>query len=368
MKHRTGHLFKRGSNFYVSWRVGGKAFTKALRDAEGNAVTTRREAEEARQKLMAPFAVAEEAEVLESIAGKLQGRRAELAKLDDEQNPPLPLAQAWTTFLASTNRPDSGAETLYQYQCQFSAFIAWVEKQHPEIRAVRDVSRAVVEEYAGTLNAGRFSPNTFNKHLNLLTLVFRVIRGKAKLAFNPWEDIQRKRLVTQSRRELTLDELRRVCRKATGDLRLLLGLGIYSGLRLGDCATLRWAEVDLGRGVIRRVPSKTARRNAKPVIVPIHHDLRQMLAATPAGERKDYVLPEIAALYAHRTDAVTDLVQKHFAACGIKPHKPGTGSNVDASSNERKRAVVEVGFHSLRHTFVSLCRESGRPWQWWRRL
>jgi hypothetical protein len=26
-----------------------------------------------------------------------------------------------------------------------------------------------------------------------------------------------------------------------------------------------------------------------------------------------------------------------------------------------KRAVVEVGFHSLRHTFVSLCREAGAP-------
>jgi integrase len=35
----------------------------------------------------------------------------------------------------------------------------------------------------------------------------------------------------------------------------------------------------------------------------------------------------------------------------IQSHKPGTGMN-------GKRAVVEVGFHSLRHTFVSLCRES----------
>ena len=51
---------------------------------------------------------------------------------------------------------------------------------------------------------------------------------------------------------------------------------------------------------------------------------------------------------------VTDMVQKHFKACGITLHKPGTGT-------DGKRAVIEVGFHSLRHTFVSLCRESNAP-------
>ena len=51
---------------------------------------------------------------------------------------------------------------------------------------------------------------------------------------------------------------------------------------------------------------------------------------------------------------VTDMVQRHFKACGITLHKPGTGTG-------GKRAVVEVGFHSLRHTFVSLCRESNAP-------
>jgi hypothetical protein len=38
----------------------------------------------------------------------------------------------------------------------------------------------------------------------------------------------------------------------------------------------------------------------------------------------------------------------------------------DSEGNETKvhtgkRAVVEVGFHSLRHTFVSLCREANAP-------
>jgi integrase len=191
----------------------------------------------------------------------------------------------------------------------------------------------------------------------LLTLVFRVVKRKAKITDNPWEEIQRKRLVTHSRRELTVDELRTVCQSAAGELRVLLALGVYSGLRLGDCATLRWGETDLRRSIITRIPNKTGRRNPKPVIVPIHPVLLAMLNELPADNRGEYVLPELAALYAERIDAITDRVQAHFKACGIKVWKPGTGPD----SKEGKRAVIEVGFHSLRHTFVSLCRESNAP-------
>jgi len=355
MKHRTGHLFKRGESFYVFWRVNGKAFMKALRDDNGQPITTKREAEEARGKWMAQFTVATETEALESIAAKLGGRKAELAKWEDEQNPPLPITQAWSVFLDSSNRPDSGGETLYQYECQWSAFAGWMKAKHPELLTLRDVSKTIAEEYAGTLNHGKFSANTYNKHLNLLTLVFRVVKAKAKLTENPWADIQRKRLATQSRRELTVEELRKVCGDAQGELRTLLALGVYTGLRLGDCATLRWGEVDMARGIIRRVPNKSARRNPKPVIVPIHPVVGDMLAKTPASQRREYVLPETCALYLRRSDAVTDMVKRHFEACGVTTNKPGTGGNTG------NRAVIETGFHSLRHTFVSLCRESNAP-------
>jgi integrase len=360
MKHRTGHLFRRGSNFYVRWTVEGKVFSKALRDSSGNAVTTKREAEEARSRLMAPFTVADEAAVLESMVGKLEGRKAELAKWEQQQNPPLPVAQAWTEFIASPNRPDSGSKTLYQYECQWNAFVSWKNEKHPELLSVRGVTRQIAEEYAGHLNHGRRSPNTYNKHLNLLTLVFRVIKHKAKIVENPWEDIQRKRLVVHSRRELTVDELRKVCQAATGELKILLALGVYCGLRLGDCATLRWGETDLRRGIIIRIPNKTGRRNPKPVMVPIHPTLREILEETPAESRGEYVLPETCALYLKRIDLVTDRIQRHFKACGINPYKKDN-SDKPEDGEDKKRAVLEVGFHSLRHTFVSLCRESNAP-------
>lgn len=353
-KHRTGHIFKRGANFYCRWIVNGKVFSKALRDSNGEPISNRRDAEEAKTKFMAPFTVADEASALESIAGKLEGRKAELIRLQDEQNPALLISHAWTAFLASPNRPDSGEETLYQYECQFSAFVDWMKAKHAEAPAMRDVTKTIAEEYAASLNGGRFSPNTYNKHLNLLTLVFRVLKNKARLITNHWEDIQRKRLITHSRRELTVDELRKVCQTAKGELQTLLALGIYSGLRLGDCATLRWGEVDLAQKLIRRIPNKSARRNPKPVLLPIHPVLGDMLAATPADKRGEFVLPEAAATYQKRIDLLTDAVQSHYQSCGITLHRPGTGA-------KGKRAVIEVGFHSLRHSFVSLCRSSNVP-------
>ncbi len=216
------------------------------------------------------------------------------------------------------------------------------------------MTRTVAECYASHLLKSRGSPNTYNKHLNLLSLVFRVLKAKARINSIVWDDIQRKTLTTQSRRELTLEELRTICDAGTGELRTLFVIGIYTGMRLGDCVTLRKGEVDLSRSMIRRVPNKTARRNPKPVCVPIHPVLRGLLEESLLTDRTEFVLPKLAELYLERSDGVTDLVQAHFKACAIRTHKPGTGK-------DHKRAIVEVGFHSLRHSFVSLCRESNAP-------
>ncbi len=353
-KRRTGHLVNRGNYFYCRWTVDGKVFLKVLRDKNGLAVTMRREAEEAKTKFMAAFAIGDKAEVLESIASKLDNAKAELASFQAHQASVVAIADAWMDYMAASNRPDSGESTLRQYEFQYAAFARWMQEQHPHVVSLRDVTQPIAEEYAASLSHSRFTSSTYNKHLNLLTLVFRVLKNKARLAGNPWEDIQRKRITPQGRRELTIDELRNVCQAAEGELRVLLALGVYTGLRLGDCSTLRWGEVDLARSIIRRIPNKTARRNSKPVIVPIHPDLLTMLAAISREQGAEYVLSKIAALYLRRSDMVTDMVQRHFVKCGIKPHKAGTGGT-------DQRAVVEVGFHSLRHTFVSMCRESNAP-------
>ena len=49
MKRRTGYLFKRGDNFYVGWKVNGKAF--AICSPDGNHALTLEDAEKLLKEL-----------------------------------------------------------------------------------------------------------------------------------------------------------------------------------------------------------------------------------------------------------------------------------------------------------------------------
>lgn len=378
-KHRKGHLFKRGNIYWLEYKVNGRRFRQSLGTSDV------KEARVERARIMAPFTLATEEEVLQTVKQRIETTSEKQEALATANLPSVVIGNAWDAFVRSRNRPDPGPATLHQYELQYRRFASWVSESHPEIVELRDVGSTVAEEYADELAASDISANTFNKHVRLLMLVFRVLKRRARLRVNPWEDIQRRKEDHNSRRELTSEELQKVVGSAEGELHTLFALGIYTGLRLGDCATLRWSEVDLNRKIIIRVPRKTGRGHAKPVHVPIHPTLAGVLAdvrnapslqvKSSHGKRsrrkvknppEEYVLPTMAARYLTRTDLVTDRIQNHFTKCGIRTHKPGTGKKRVQKKGVKyksvgKRAVVEVGFHSLRHTFVSLCREANAP-------
>ncbi|MCG2660571.1 MAG: tyrosine-type recombinase/integrase [Kiritimatiellae bacterium] len=378
-KHRTGYLYRRGSSgvYYLEYMMGGIRVKKALHNPNGTPITNRRDAETERARIMSPLTVAEpkEARALSqpSPAGQATG---------DTGTRSLAIDDVWKTYKESQTRPDSGDRTLDGYQSQFHLFADWLKQHDPKCKHLAQVTPTIAEEYASYLqNDGNypkshrtkkrksaeeaqqeeptpkkaFSMNTFNKHIRLLELVCRVLQGKAGLAQNPWSSIMRRREDKKGRRELTVDEINTVVNSATGEIKTLLILGVYTGLRLGDACTLRWSEVDFARHIILRVPNKTARRKNEPVHIPIHPTLMDVLSQTPKNNRKGYVFPETAMQYERNSSDVSKILRTHFKSCGLQVHAEGTGKGTS------ERAVVEVGFHSLRHSFVSLCREANAP-------
>lgn len=53
-------------------------------------------------------------------------------------------------------------------------------------------------------------------------------------------------------------------------------LGLYTGLRLGDIAKLKWGMVDFAEGTLRLMPAKT-RKKKRMICIPFHPEARQFL-------------------------------------------------------------------------------------------
>ena len=392
-KRGMGHLFKMhaGKQYAADWNGQGafwlaykpskdsKRIVQALTGIDGKPIYDRADAEAARMRMVgAGLAGDRVAAIREVLTVKLAEAQAGLVEARASASAGVRVVDAWEAYEKTprTMRPDSGPGTMEQYAFQFGRFERWILANHAEAVTLKDVTEEHAEAYAAFLQSEGLSGATVNKHIGLLRLVFRVLRKPAGLLANPWEGMRPAKHRAAGRRELSTVELRRVCESATGELRLLLALGIYTGMRLADCVALQWDSIDWGQCVIMTIPVKTAHTSGKQVRIPLHPALSAMLAEAREGAAGEYVLPKMAADYEGRKSTITDRVQRHILANGIDVHAPGTGQQIerDGAGNPMrdekgrvklvetgKRAVVRCGFHSLRHSFVSMCRTANVP-------
>ncbi|VGO18782.1 tyrosine-type recombinase/integrase [Pontiella sulfatireligans] len=311
------------------------------------------------------------------------------AKAEDSAAPPLSLANTWKAFRNSNHAdaPSAGIDTWKNYKGHWQAFLAWLYENDQPAEYLRDVTPQISSEYISQLRK-RFSATTFNNHLGLLILLFDVLKkdsvADSRLTINPFKDLRKEDRKQQSRRELSIPELRTIIDSADGELKTLLLLGASTGLRLGDCCTLQWSEIAFPKRQILRIPNKAKHlKDSKPIKVGMPPELVSRLLESPERSRKGFVLPEHAKLYTYRNNTgrlsqqpkIARRIQKHFEACGIKTHREGTGPTPEfwktynkwlrnGKEGERPthpRAIIEVGFHSLRHTYVSLQAQRGVP-------
>lgn len=339
-----GTLERKGRVWRARWTVDGKTFTKTTGTSD------RREAEKILAEIVAPFAAKSDAERLENLAVKIEGRKAEIRRYEDSK-PALALADGFEAYRKSRERPDTGAATLDMYESQYNRLVRWAADNAPDAKEMRNFTRATADAFA-TYLAGELSANSFNKYITLFRRMWDVLAEEGRMTENPWAKIRHLALATHTRRELTVEELARVCGSVSGEMRLLFAVGIYTGLRLGDCAMLEWGAIDLARNRIVTIPRKTARHaNGKPVVIPLHPTLAALLAEIPPDARTGYLLPDLAAMYEHDSGMISNRIQAVFTRAGIRTQTTADG----------ERARVDVGFHSLRHTFVSLSANAGAP-------
>ena len=267
----------------------------------------------------------------------------------------LKLADVWFEYVKSPNRRDLSPSTLNAKRMVWMHFARWVEDNHIEITELKHVMPETVAEYLAELRLDH-TASTYNARVCVLREMFRVLTDKAGLVVDPWAGVCLRADDSHSRRELSVDEVNRLYKSACeygDDWRKLFTIGIYTGLRMGDCCRLAWGEVKLDEKVIQVIPEKTKKHSKKrPVTIPIHSCLWKVLEETPVEKRVGYVLPEVAEAYNCRMWVISGAMKKIFESARIK---------MSVKLDGRTRLTPEATFHSLRHTFVSLSANAGVP-------
>ena len=269
----------------------------------------------------------------------------------------LPLAEVWLEYLKSPDRNELAPTTLNAKRVVWMHFAKWMEHSYLPVKDLGGITADMIAEYLACLRAD-LSASSYNGRVCILREIFRTLAEKACLESDPWEHVRLRPNDSHSRRELTLDEVKRLLNAAirvgNKEWHTLFLIGIYTGLRLGDCCKLDWSQVNLAEGVIQLVPRKTRRHHQRMVTIPIHPALVEALdEAAPTGETPvGPVLPEIAEGYRRSRWWVSNEIARIFKAANIE---------MSVKLEGRRTRTPEATFHSLRHTFVSLAANAGVP-------
>lgn len=267
----------------------------------------------------------------------------------------IPLAKVWTQYEESSNSFRHDAVAKRKKRSAWLAVAEWMQSAHPEVDEAAKVTVAIANEYMNHCREGH-TASTCNNKLKFFSGMFDALWRDGIVQSNPWRAVRRFPNDSIARRELTVEEVGRILPEAAaigGEWHALMMLGLYTGLRLGDCCTLEWKDVDLARMIIQIIPRKTKKYACgRLVTIPIHPQLLGVFELTPASAREGCVLPGMADLYLNHNSLLSDRIRDIFNAAGIE-----TSVMIEG----RLRPTPYATFHSLRHSFVSFATNSGVP-------
>ena len=274
----------------------------------------------------------------------------------------LPLADVWLEYVKSPDRRDLAQSTLNAKRLVWMEFARWMEHHHLEVGNLAEVTHEAIAEYLACIRA-EVCASTYNARICVLREIFHVLSAKAGLVDDPWEGVRLHADDCHSRRELTLDEIERLmkaAKKAGEEWKRLFTIGIYTGLRLGDCCCLAWNSINLERGVIQLIPTKTRKHaHGQPVTIPIHPQLKAELEIALARDHERRAC--VAAAFVNTTLADWYKNSKWRISHGLELIFKAAHIETSVRIEGRRTRTPEATFHSLRHTFVSLAANAGVP-------
>jgi len=222
-------------------------------------------------------------------------------------------------------------------------------------RRLSSLNLAFLESVITELEKTGISTRTINIRIQVITVPVRWNARQNKLP-DPFfgyeklpEDENPRGIITKKElgKLLTTEQLEPRARAA-------VNLGTLCGMRMGEIRGLQWEDIDFENGTINvrhNIPSKT-----KSIVQPKWNSQRIIPLPTVLADTLKVVqgMPQAAPGF-----VIYNIRSKEHPVTEKYLRKSFRSMLVDIGITEEKQAEKNIVFHSSRHTFVSISRESG---------
>lgn len=335
-------LFKqKGSeNWWVGYRSGGKQH----RHTTGTPDKTKAEAELARIEALLE---AKRSDMLtESAIAAITGRQPPKIMLRQE-------AQSWLSQVDHTTEDNTAAR-----------YRGIIETFTRHFKATEDgplLSDLTTEQIRAFFNdrLKTVAPATVNVERKILRMFFKQACESGALKANPILPIKHFKGKSKVRRQpFTVKQLSDIYTAATHEWQYMTLGGFYTGLRMGDLATLRWETIDWDSRVFNTRDDKTD----KSLHIPIAPRLFDWLEKEWVRQGKPgsgYIVSSLAEIYNSGSGALSNAFYKLMKDAGIQLPERAAKHRGTKSGRSGRRQTNPLSFHSLRHSFISFLKSTG---------
>jgi len=333
-------IYKRGSKWWMGERSqDGKLIQKSLK------TKIKAEAEAELEKTRLVQSLHSRGAATEDVIAVITGKQVERKKTVVEY------FKGWL----DTARPHVTGSTIKKYEQLSREFIAFVKADIMPL-TMDDIK---ADQVRGFLTEKRKTTThaTTSGFRRILSGIFLQAQNEGQTTRNPVALAKLPKVLTKEngKRAFTLAEVKQLYGKATPFWKWMIRSAFYTGFSLGDLVTLRRRAADMRQ----RMVSINRRKTGKAVNVPMNAGLIELFKATWPAKADDYFWPDEAQKYL--TTGASSFSQEFYelmAECGMVTARDGTKETTGKGRNA-KRSATGLGFHGLRHTFVTNLKIAG---------
>jgi integrase len=198
--------------------------------------------------------------------------------------------------------------------------------------------------------AKKVAVGTVNTYLRVIRTALNRAVKKNLLTRSPAIGVDNLEGDKHQRQPFKLPDLKKILAAADDEWRTMILNGLYTGLRLGDCANLTAANLDLLRAEYTLTERKTGRTRTIEIAKPLLGHLENL----PLGDNPS--APLCPSLYGKPQSWISNQFYDLLASIGLVPIRD---HRTKLKGRGARRTQSPLTFHSLRHTAVSLLKNAG---------